>query len=78
MVTMFEVGQDVVVAQRQWPGVNKEGGPGRVSKINSDGTLAVAYIIGNRSEARVPLKVRSTLVGTGSCVLYTRKASGGL
>ncbi|CAN0292268.1 unnamed protein product, partial [Ectocarpus sp. 8 AP-2014] len=53
---MFEVGQDVVVAQRQWPGVNKEGGPGRVSKINSDGTVAVAYIIGNRSEARVPLK----------------------
>lgn len=60
MVTTFAVHQLVKVAQRQWPGVNKEGGDARVVQMNEDGTVAVAYIIGNRSEASVHVKVRST------------------
>lgn len=60
MVTTFAVHQLVKVAQRQWPGVNKEGGDARVLKMNEDGTVAVAYIIGKRSEASVHVKVRST------------------
>lgn len=59
MVTTFEVGQLVRVADRQWPGVNKEGGDARVVRVHSDGTVAVKYIINNRSESSVHVKVRS-------------------
>lgn len=64
MVTTFAVGQRVNVTQRQWPGVNKEGGAARISHVNDDGTVGVAYIIGKRSEASVHVKVRSTLTVT--------------
>lgn len=59
MVTTFEVDQLVVVAERQWPGVNKEGGAARVVKVHDDNTVGVKYIINNRSEASVHVKVRS-------------------
>ncbi len=59
MVTTFEVDQLVVVAERQWPGVNKEGGDARVVKVHDDNTVGVKYIINNRSEASVHVKVRS-------------------
>lgn len=66
MVTTFEVGQLVQVAERQWPGVNKEGGDARVVRVHKDGTVAVKYIINNRSEASVHVKVRARPRFTGS------------
>lgn len=58
MVKVFEVGQLVRVADRQWPGVNKEGGDARVVRVHNDGNVAVKYIINNRSESSVHVKVR--------------------
>lgn len=66
MVTTFEVGQLVRVADRQWPGVNKEGGDARVVRVHNDGSVAVKYIINNRSESSVHAKVRSMAPCTGS------------
>lgn len=57
MVNPFVEGQLVKVLQRQWPGVNKEGGVARVFKINSDSTVAVAYVLGNEKESSVDVKV---------------------
>jgi hypothetical protein len=42
-----QVGQVVVVQQRMWRGVNKEGGHGIIEKIDSDlGTANVKYVLG--------------------------------
>ena len=58
MITTFSQGQVVNVMQRQWSGVNKQGGIARITRVNSDDTLAVSYIIGDYKEAAVNTKVR--------------------
>ena len=42
----FKKGQTVKVASRTQPGMNKQGGVGRVAKVNADGTVNVKYILG--------------------------------
>ncbi len=51
----FNIGQVVDVASRTFPGMNKPGGTGRVTKINEDGTLNIKYVLGG-SEKKVELK----------------------
>lgn len=53
----FTKGQLVNVRQRQWPGVNKEGGVARIVKLNDDSTVAVSYVLRNYTEPAVDLKV---------------------
>lgn len=54
------------VLRRQWPGVNKHGGIARITRVNSDDTLSVSYIIGDNKEAAISTKVRQLLaVGRG-------------
>lgn len=66
MATTFSQGQIVNVLRRQWPGVNKHGGIARITRVNSDDTLSVSYIIGDYKEAAVSTKVRQLLaVGRG-------------
>lgn len=45
---LFKVKDVVKVKSRTWPGINKPGGMGRVTKVNTDGTYNVAYILGGR------------------------------
>ena len=42
----FRIKQTVHVKSRTYPGINKPGGVGRVTKINADGTVNVKYILG--------------------------------
>lgn len=62
MAAPFAKGDVVEIEQRVWSGMNKEGGAARVTKVNADGSLAVAYILTHDKEAAVPLKVRQPLV----------------
>lgn len=62
MAAPFAKGDVVEIEQRVWSGMNKEGGAARVTKVNADGSLAVAYILTHDKEAAVPLKVRQSLV----------------
>lgn len=57
MPPFFAVNQLVTVLDRPW--LNKEGGDARVVEVNANGTLAVAYIIGNRREHSVDVQVGS-------------------
>lgn len=59
MVSPFVEGQEVKVLERRWPGSNKPGGVARVTRINEDGTVAVAYVVGSEKEACVEAKVSS-------------------
>ena len=43
----------VNVQSRTWPGMNKEGGVGRITASNTDGTCNVAYILGTKKESNV-------------------------
>lgn len=58
MEPSFAEGDLVQVLKRQWPGMNKEGGAARVTKVNGDGTVSVAYIVGAEKDYSVPMKVR--------------------
>lgn len=58
----FSVGDVVEIEQRVWSGMNKEGGTARVTKVNADGTLAVAYILTQDKDAAVPVKVRESAI----------------
>lgn len=51
----FEVGDVVSVQPRTWPGINKLGGMGRISKVNPDRTYNVQYILGG-SERSIEAK----------------------
>ncbi|KAL3941487.1 MAG: hypothetical protein SGARI_000585 [Bacillariaceae sp.] len=44
----FPVGTIVNVEARTWAGINKHGGVGRITKINTDGTFSVAYVLGGK------------------------------
>jgi len=44
----FPVGTIVRVQARTWPGVNKQGGVGRITGYNSDGTYNVSYVLGGK------------------------------
>lgn len=70
MATTFVEGDVVRVVQRQWPGVNKQGGIARVLKVNADATIAVTYVVGGGGETAVSLKVRQRLTkgGTGGVI----------
>ncbi len=47
MATMFEVGSLVNVDSRTWPGINKQGGVGRVIAVDSEhSTVDVKYVLG--------------------------------
>lgn len=50
----FEVGALVEVAPRTWPGINKEGGTGRVTARHDDGTYDVKFVVTGGHEARIP------------------------
>lgn len=58
----FVVGDIVDVIQRQWSGINREGGAARVTKVNVDqvtgapASLFVAYIVGAESELYLPVR----------------------
>ena len=50
----FKVGDTVEVAPRTWPGINKEGGVGRITAVHpEDGTYDVKYVLVGSKEARV-------------------------
>ena len=42
----FNVGDQVRVASRTWPGINKLGGDGTISKDNGDGSYYIKYALG--------------------------------
>ncbi|KAG1708620.1 hypothetical protein DVH05_022247 [Phytophthora capsici] len=44
----FHVGDVVNVIERQWTGINKQGGAARITKVHSDGFYAVKFVIGGR------------------------------
>jgi hypothetical protein len=44
----WNVGDIINVQPRTWPGVNKLGGVARISKINSDGSYDVTYVLGGK------------------------------
>ena len=44
----FPKGTIVRVQSRTWPGVNKQGGVGRITGQNADGTYNVAYVLGGK------------------------------
>lgn len=62
MAAAFAEGDLVQVLKRQWPGMNKEGGAARVTRVHANGTVAVAYIVGTEKEASVPLQVPCQLL----------------
>ena len=52
----LEMGIQVSVQSRTWPGINKPGGAGRVTKVHSSGTAYdVKYVLGGH-DRRVPRK----------------------
>ncbi|ETM47195.1 hypothetical protein L914_08094 [Phytophthora nicotianae] len=53
-VEVFQVGDLVDVIERQWVGINKRGGAGRITKVHGDGFYAVKFVIGSGSDSRVP------------------------
>ena len=60
----MEVGAIVQIQSRTWPGINKPGGAGRVSRVNEDGSVNVKYILGgtenNVASKYVKFKVLKT------------------
>ncbi|GBG30176.1 Hypothetical Protein FCC1311_063962 [Hondaea fermentalgiana] len=48
----FVVGDVVHVESRTWPGINKPGGVGKITRCNMDGSFAISYVLGG-SEKRV-------------------------
>ncbi|KAK1938038.1 Protein BREAST CANCER SUSCEPTIBILITY 1 [Phytophthora citrophthora] len=44
----FHVGDVVHVIERQWTGINKQGGAARITKVYDDGFYAVKFVIGGR------------------------------
>lgn len=65
----------VNVQSRTWPGINKPGGVGRVTKVNVEtGTVNVKYVLGG-SEKNVELKYCSPMVTASSRTPRKRKAS---
>ncbi|GMF10986.1 unnamed protein product [Phytophthora lilii] len=53
-VEIFQVGDLVEVIERQWVGINKRGGAGRIVKVHGDGFYAVKFLIGTGTDHRVP------------------------
>ena len=45
---IWSKGTIVNVASRTWPGVNKHGGVGRITAMNTDGTYNVSYVLGGK------------------------------
>ncbi|GLD94780.1 hypothetical protein PINS_up003404 [Pythium insidiosum] len=56
--TIFKVGATVFVEARTFPGMNKMGGVGTVSKRNDDGTYNIKYILGGSEKNVSPVYVR--------------------
>ncbi|CAI5745970.1 unnamed protein product [Peronospora destructor] len=50
---VFQVEDLVEVIERQWVGINKQGGAARITKIHGDGFYAVKFVIGGKDN-RVP------------------------
>ena len=50
-VDEWPIGTVVNVQARTWPGVNKQGGVGRITGRNPDGTYNVAYVLGGRESS---------------------------
>ncbi|CAH0492614.1 unnamed protein product [Peronospora farinosa] len=50
---VFQVGDVVEVIERQWVGINKQGGAARITKFHGDGFYAVKFVIGGKDN-RVP------------------------
>jgi hypothetical protein len=53
LAVAFSVGDSVDVQERQFPGVNKEGGPARIVAVHDDGTYSVKYVLRNTQENHV-------------------------
>ncbi|KAE9350160.1 hypothetical protein PR003_g5503 [Phytophthora rubi] len=53
-VEVFQIGDLVDVIERQWVGINKRGGAGRITKVHGDGYYAVRFVIGPGTDNRVP------------------------
>ncbi|KAG7386409.1 hypothetical protein PHYPSEUDO_000338 [Phytophthora pseudosyringae] len=53
-IEVFQVGDLVDVIERQWIGINKRGGAGRITKVHGDGFYAVKFVIGSGTDNRVP------------------------
>lgn len=67
MSLSFKVGNIVRVASRTWPGINKPGGVGKVTKINDDAkTINVKYVLGG-TERNVEWKYVSANAFGDSC-----------
>ncbi|CAH0474977.1 unnamed protein product [Peronospora belbahrii] len=49
----FHVGDVVEVIERQWVGINKQGGAARITNVHGDGFYAVKFVIGGKDN-RVP------------------------
>ncbi|CAK9014593.1 Breast cancer type 1 susceptibility protein (RING finger protein 53) (RING-type E3 ubiquitin transferase BRCA1), partial [Durusdinium trenchii] len=70
----LQVGGHVTVARRMWPGVNKPGGVGKITKVNADGSFDVKYMLDGRRDRAIPVEFvsagidinSSSLMGTGS------------
>mmetsp|Transcript_15892 Transcript_15892/g.35799 ORF Transcript_15892/g.35799 Transcript_15892/m.35799 type:complete len:153 (+) Transcript_15892:158-616(+) len=64
---LFKVGEIVRVAARTWPGMNKQGGVGKVINVNDDaGTVDVKYVLGGR-ERKIEFKFVNTNAFGDSC-----------
>mmetsp|Transcript_55017 Transcript_55017/g.133633 ORF Transcript_55017/g.133633 Transcript_55017/m.133633 type:complete len:1087 (+) Transcript_55017:1613-4873(+) len=46
--SLLAVGTVVNVEARTWPGINKHGGVGRITKLNTDSTYNVSYVLGGK------------------------------
>lgn len=63
----FQIGDLVEVASRTWPGINKQGGLAKITKINEDGTFGVSYIVVRGHERKVAKKyIRHASLGLES------------
>lgn len=52
----FQVGDLCEVSSRTWPGINKPGGAGKITKVNGDGTYNVHYVVMGGTERSVEAK----------------------
>lgn len=58
----FNIGDIVFVQARTWPGINKLGGMGRISKINVGNTYNVQYILGGSEKSVKPKYIRKETI----------------
>jgi len=67
MSLSYEVGAIIRVASRTWPGINKPGGVGKVTKIDDEAkTINVKYVLGG-NERKIDWKFVSTNAFGDSC-----------